>query len=38
MKNQNAKRAGLWAAALLGVVTWFLGGIISAGTGQKRRR
>lgn len=38
MKYENAKRVGLWVAGVLGVVAWFLGGIISAGTGLNKRK
>ena len=38
MNESSAKRVGLAIAGLLGIFTWFLGGIVSAGTGLKKRR
>jgi len=38
MENENKKPVGWIAALLLGVFTWFLGGIVSAGTGLKKTR
>jgi len=37
MENKNKKNVGWISAAVLGVLTWFLGGIVSAGTGLKKR-
>ena len=38
MENKNKKPIGWIAALVLGIFTWFLGGIVSAGTGLKKRR
>ena len=38
MDKESSKRGGLVLAGLLGIFTWFLSGIISAGTGLKKRR
>ena len=38
MDKESAKRGGLVLAGLLGILSWFLGGIVSAGTGLKKRR
>lgn len=38
MKKENQSKAGWISAGILAVLTWFLGGIISAGTGRKRGR
>ena len=38
MENENKKSIRRIAALLLGTFTWFLGGIVSAGTGLKKRR
>lgn len=38
MYKENQSILGWVLAALLAVFTWFLGGIISAGTGKGRRR
>ena len=36
MKRENQSKAGWISAGIVAVLTWFLGGIISAGTGRKR--
>lgn len=38
MNNESKSRVGWVSAGILAVLTWFLGGIISAGTGRKRGR
>jgi hypothetical protein len=38
INKENQSILGCVIAALLAVLTWFLGGIISAGTGRGRRR
>ena len=38
MEKENKKPIGWIAALVLGIFTWFLGGIVSAGTGLKQRR
>ena len=38
MENEIKKPVGWIAVLLAGVFTWFLGGIVSAGTGVKKRR
>lgn len=38
MNKESQSILGWVIAALLAVLTWFLGGIISAGTGRGRRR
>ena len=38
MGKENSSKLGWIGAAVLGVMAWFLGGIVSAGTGLKKRR
>ena len=38
MNKENQSTIGWVLAASMAVLTWFLGGIISAGTGRKRGR
>ena len=38
MENKATKPIGWISAIVLGILTWFLGGIVSAGTGLKKRR
>jgi len=37
MEKENKKPIGWITALVLGIFTWFLGGIVSAGTGLKQR-
>lgn len=38
MNKENSKLGGWLLAGTLGIFGWFLGGVISAGTGLKKRK